>query len=112
MVLVAPKGLARLLPLAHTTPTDSPFVTEMPGNKGFRPRIYFIQLGTPSPAGIALGAAAGLFAEPKYWICHASASPSLLLSPVKSAMDALRTPTAKATLWTPRLPSSVTNCQL
>src|ERR1017187_7620658 len=112
MVLVAPSVFIRLVPFAQTTPTESPLVTEIPGISGFRPREYLTQLGTPSPAGMALGAAAGLVVEPKNWICQASGNPSLLASPVRSPMEALSRPTAKGALCTPLLPSICTNWKL
>src|ERR1035438_8858660 len=112
MVLVAPSGFDKLVPSAHTTPTDRPLVTEMPGTSGLRPSAYLSQLGTPSPAAITLGAAAGLVIEPKYWICHASGKPSLLASPVRSPMEALSRPTAKGALCTPLLASICTNWKL
>src|SRR6516164_2654116 len=111
MVLVWPGsrgGLTRFLPLAQTTP---PGMTR-PGTVGSRPKPYFNQLGTPSPAGHALGAAFGFDTDPKYWICHASGKPSVLASPVRSPMEAVSKPAAKGALWTPLLPSLLTNCQL
>src|SRR5438128_173722 len=101
-------GLTRSLPLAQTTPPG----TVRPATLGSRPRAYFSQLGTPSPAGVALGAAFGLVLEPKYWICHASGRPSVLPSPVRSAIEALSKPAANGALCTPLLPSLLTNCQL
>src|ERR1019366_389962 len=107
MVLV-PEGLASELPSAQTTPPG----TTTPGTSGLRPKEYLSQLGMPSPAGIAFGAAAGLVIEPKYWITHASGKPPGTEMPVKSAIEALRMPTAKGALCTPLLPSLLTNCQL
>src|SRR5581483_6085708 len=106
-VLVAPE-LTRFLPLANTTPSGM----LVPGTVGSSPRLYFNQLGTPSPDGFAFGPALGLFAEPKYWACQASGKPSLLASPVRSAIEALSKPVAKGALCTPLLPSLFTNCQL
>src|SRR5689334_2128187 len=111
MVLVAPAGstgFTRFLPLAQTTPPG----TLVPGTVGSRPRLYFSQFGTPSPLGLAFGAALGLVAEPKYWICHASGKPSLFASPLRSAMEAFNKAVANGALCTPLLPSLLTNCQL
>src|SRR5437899_10460005 len=97
MVLVCPGsrgGFTRSLPLAHTTP---PGMTR-PGTVGSSPRPYLSQLGTPSPAGAALGAALGFDTEPKYWICHQSGKPSVFPSPVMSAIEALSNPAAKGAL--------------
>src|SRR6185369_13470760 len=101
-------GLTRFFPLAQTTPPG----TLVPATIGSRPRLYLSQLGTPSPEGFAVGAALGLVIEPKYWICQASAMPSLLASPVKSAIEAFNRPVANGALCTPLLPSLWTNCQL
>src|SRR5690348_10894246 len=110
-VLVSPgltTGLTRFLPFTQTTPPGM----LAPATVGSRPRLYFNQLGMPSAAGLAFGAALGLLAEPKYWICQASGRPSLLASPVRSAIEALNNPVANGALWTPLLPSLLTNCQL
>src|SRR5258708_23996730 len=98
-------GLTRFLPLANTTP----FGMLVPATVGSRPRLYFSQLGTPSPEGFAFGAALAAVHEPKYWICQASGNPSLLASPLKSAIEAFNRPVANGALWTPLLPSLLTN---
>src|SRR5579859_6046313 len=111
MALVSPGltgGLTRFLPLARTTPSGK----DVAATVGSRPSAYFSQLGTPSPDGLALGAALAAVVEPKYWTCHQSGNPSLLASPVISAIEALSNPVAKGALCTPLLPSLLTNCQL
>src|SRR4249920_854157 len=103
MVLVAPAGstgLTKSLPLAQTTPPG----TLVPATVGSRPRLYFSQFGTPSPLGLASGAALGLVAEPKYWTCHASGKPSVFESPVRSAIEAFSNAVANGALCTPLLP--------
>src|SRR5271166_5254190 len=99
MVLVAPGstiGLTRSLPLAQTTPPGM-FI---PATKGSRPKAYFTQFGTPSPAGVALGAALTLVSEPKYWSTQASGKPPAADTPVRSAMEAFNRPVANGALWT------------
>src|SRR5579883_2740350 len=95
MLLVSPPtGLTRVFPLAQTTPPGM----LVPAMVGSRPRLYLSQLGMPSPVGLALSAALGLVAEPKYWICQVSGKPSLLASPLRSAMEAFSKPVAKGAL--------------
>src|SRR5262245_13766695 len=96
ILLVSPvsEELMRSLPFAQTTPSG----TTMPATVGSSPKVYFNQFGTPSPTGVALGAALGLLAEPKYWICQESGRVSLLASPVRSAIEAFSRPTAYARL--------------
>src|SRR5579859_5437788 len=88
-------GLTRLLPLAQTTPREAPLVIEMPATVGSRPKAYFNQFGTPSPAGSALGSALGLVSDPKYCITHQSGKPPAAETPVRSAIEALSKPVAK-----------------
>src|SRR5438876_11851453 len=78
--LVLPKTVVhvtRRLVLSHVMETMRKAETLLVGSV---PLTNSAKLFCPSPSGSALGAALGEVTEPKYWTCHRSGRPSLLLS--------------------------------
>ena len=90
----------------------------MPATNGFRPRAYLSQLGMPSPAGSAVGAALDIGgevgAEAYFPICPRigqAIARRWMHARFRLPMEALKNARRQRDpLWTPKLPSLLTNC--